>query len=87
MITYIETDKSMALLIIEKFSRHQWYLSEEAIGMAFSVDISLELKRRMIKRLELSNTSSRPDVSYESADDSDDDQERDEDDNEPECYF
>lgn len=35
MIQYITIDAKMAKLILQKFSRHLWYSSEEAIGMAF----------------------------------------------------
>lgn len=59
MIRYIKVDANMARLILQKFSRHLWYLSEEAIGMAFFDEtISNEIKTKMVAKLRLGESSS-----------------------------
>lgn len=59
MIRYIKVDENMAKLILQKFSRHLWYLSEEAIGMAiFDETISNEIKTKMVAKLRLGDPSS-----------------------------
>lgn len=52
MIHSIGSDKKLANAIIDKFSGHLWYLSEENIGMAFfDKDLPLDIKRKMVTKL------------------------------------
>lgn len=59
MIQYIRVDKVMANSILEKMSRHLWYLSEERVAMAFFDDkIPNSVKAKMVEKLRLSEVSS-----------------------------
>lgn len=52
MIRYIKVDPVMSRKILQKFSNHLWYLSEEAVGMAFfDASISVATKKKMVRNL------------------------------------
>lgn len=53
--------------MLKKFSGHLWYLSEEAVAMAFfDDDISLDVKRKMVANLRISESGSSSDDKYTS---------------------
>lgn len=74
MIAYSKSDENMAKLILKKFSRHLWYLSEEVIGMAFfDENISNSVKAKMVEKLclnEIETSTSTIDESSASSNDS-----------------
>lgn len=58
-----QSDPVMSKLILAKFSRHLWYLSEEAVGLSFFDDkIPLAIKRKMVRNLRLNEGSDSSEV-------------------------
>lgn len=52
VINYSKMDSAVSTVVLKKISHHLWYISEEAVALAFfDSKISLEEKRRMIKNL------------------------------------
>lgn len=51
-INYAETDFKVSERVLSKFAGHLWYLSSEALGLAFFDDnVSTEEKRKMVEAL------------------------------------
>ena len=52
LIAYRTVNKEVADRALDKVGRHLWYLSEELVPLAFfDNDVSLEVKRQMVKSL------------------------------------
>lgn len=73
MIRFVRSDETMGKLILKKFSKHTWYLSEEVMGLAFFDDkISYDVKAKMVEKLCLNeeHTSSTSEENSASSNDS-----------------
>lgn len=52
-INYASTDSAISTEILRKMTNHMWYLSEEAVALAFfDSDVSFEEKRKMVDKLQ-----------------------------------
>lgn len=53
-IQYAKIDKNISKIVLDKFSKHLWYLSDEALGFAFfDSSVSVDMKKKMVKRLKI----------------------------------